>query len=203
MATIEKAMTRWMAPAALLGGAVWVLRAVWLSVMPAGCVGAACSQPGHTTRDSGLLTPLIAIAVALMAVAVTGLIVQTFQAGRMGRIGRAGVSAVVLAGLELGAYGVARAALHRDLAPLAAMSGPLLVLGIILTGVALLRAGALHRSAVMALMIGSVAMLGYNDQTSQALLAIPFGVAWMVLGLTLLLRTEAEPGSSAEATTSG
>jgi hypothetical protein len=188
LASFENLVTRWMAPAALLGGAVWVLRAVWLALMPAGCVGASCTA-SSPTRDSGSLTPLLIIAVALMAFSVVGMVTQVLRTGRLGRLGRTGVIAIVMAGFELAAYEITHLA-GSDIPALAAMGGPLMALGVILTGVALLRAGIVHKSAVMALLLGSVAMLGYNDQNAQALLAVPFGVAWLVVGLTLLLRTD-------------
>ncbi len=37
------------------------------------------------------------------------------------------------------------------------------------------------------LIVGSLAMLGFNDQNAQVLLAIPFGVAWMAVGYALWL----------------
>ncbi|HET7035577.1 MAG TPA: hypothetical protein VFI42_07845 [Thermomicrobiaceae bacterium] len=200
MSTLANIVTRWMAPAALLGGAIWILRAVWLALLPAGCVGAACSQVTNSARHSALATPLLALAIALMAVAAIGMMVQAFLAERMGWLGRAGTIALAMAGAELAVYALASNLFDNQIKPLAAMGGPLLILGILLTGAALLRAGALHRSAIMALLLGSVAMLGYNDQNAQVLLALPFGVAWLVVGLTLLLKPE--PQSTAQATAS-
>lgn len=199
MSTLANIVTRWMAPAALLGGAVWVLRAVWLALLPAGCVGSACAESGRVARESVIAAPLLALAIALMAFAVIGMMVQAFQADRMGWLGRAGTIALAMAGAELAVYALASNLFDNQIQPLAAMGGPLLVVGILLTGAALLRAGALHRSAVMALLLGSVAMLGYNDQNAQVLLAVPFGVAWLVVGLTLLLKPEPEPTAQAPA----
>ena len=36
------------------------------------------------------------------------------------------------------------------------------------------------------LVMGSLAMLGFNDQNAQALLAIPFGIAWVAVEYVLL-----------------
>ncbi|HEU5423764.1 MAG TPA: hypothetical protein VFU72_09515, partial [Nitrolancea sp.] len=88
MSTLANIVTRWMAPAALLGGAVWVLRAVWLALLPAGCVGSACAESGRVARESVIAAPLLALAIALMAFAVIGMMVQAFQADRMGWLGR-------------------------------------------------------------------------------------------------------------------
>jgi uncharacterized membrane protein YgdD (TMEM256/DUF423 family) len=48
----------------------------------------------------------------------------------------------------------------------------------LLLGVAVVGAGAL-------LFVGALAMLGFNDQNWQALVAVPFGVAWVVAGYAL------------------
>lgn len=37
----------------------------------------------------------------------------------------------------------------------------------------------------MLLVVGSLAMLGFNDQNAQALMAIPFGIAWVAVGYVL------------------
>jgi hypothetical protein len=49
-----------------------------------------------------------------------------------------------------------------------------LVIGIALLGVAALRGVAALGGGV--LVIGSLGMLGYNDQNAQALMVIPFGI---------------------------
>ena len=61
----------------------------------------------------------------------------------------------------------------------------LAVAGFLLLGIALLRSGALPRWASTLLVVGTAAMLGFNDQNARALLAIPFGVAWIGVGFAL------------------
>jgi hypothetical protein len=63
-----------------------------------------------------------------------------------------------------------------------------LVIGMLALGVAILRAGVLPRAAGALLVIGAVVMLGFNDQNIQALMAVPFGVAWIVAGCALWAR---------------
>ena len=60
-----------------------------------------------------------------------------------------------------------------------------LVVGFVLLGVAILRSGVLPRWAAALLIIGTLAMLGMNEQNTQVLLAIPFGVTWAVIGYVL------------------
>jgi len=43
----------------------------------------------------------------------------------------------------------------------------------------------LPRWAGALLIIGTLAMLGFNDQNAQALLAVPLGIAWLAVGCTL------------------
>jgi hypothetical protein len=50
-----------------------------------------------------------------------------------------------------------------------------LVVGFVLLGLAVLRATVL-------LIVGTLAMLGFNDQNAQVLMAIPFGIAWVAAG---------------------
>ena len=53
-----------------------------------------------------------------------------------------------------------------------------MVIGIALLGIAALR--ELPRWAAVLLVIGSLGMLGYNDQNAQALMVIPFGIGGYV-----------------------
>ncbi len=49
----------------------------------------------------------------------------------------------------------------------------------------ILRSKVLPRWTVALLVVGTLAMLGFNEQTAAALLAIPLGIAWMAVGLVL------------------
>jgi hypothetical protein len=60
-----------------------------------------------------------------------------------------------------------------------------LVVGFVLLGIAVLRTGVLPRWAAVFLVVGSLAMLGFNDQNAQALLAIPNGIVWVAVGYVL------------------
>src|SRR5215212_8057213 len=54
-----------------------------------------------------------------------------------------------------------------------------------LVGIAALRMEALPRWAAVLLVIGSLGMLGFNDQNAQVLMAIPFGIGWVAVGYAL------------------
>ena len=77
--------------------------------------------------------------------------------------------------------------------------GLALVLGFLLVAIATLRTGALPRWASALLVGGTLALVGFNDQNAQALLAIPFGLAWLGVGYALWSgpRTASHPGRGA------
>ena len=60
-----------------------------------------------------------------------------------------------------------------------------LVVGFVLLGITVLVARVLPRWAAVLLVVGSLAMLGFNDQNAQALRAIPNGIAWVAVGYVL------------------
>jgi hypothetical protein len=57
-----------------------------------------------------------------------------------------------------------------------------LVVGFVLLGIAVLLAGVLPRWAAALLVVGALAMLGFNGQNPQDLLTIPNGLAWIAVG---------------------
>jgi hypothetical protein len=65
------------------------------------------------------------------------------------------------------------------------LGGLALVIGLALVGIAALRMEALPRWAAVLLVIGSLGMLGFNDQNAQVLMAIPFGIGWLAVGYAL------------------
>lgn len=61
----------------------------------------------------------------------------------------------------------------------------MLVVGFALLGVAVLRSRVLHTWVSVLLLLGTLAMIGANEQTWRALLYVPFGVAWVAVGHAL------------------
>ncbi len=64
-------------------------------------------------------------------------------------------------------------------------AGLALIVGLVLTGIAVFRTGVLPRWVAVLLTIGTLAMLGFNDQTAEVLMAIPFGISWIAVGYAL------------------
>jgi len=71
-----------------------------------------------------------------------------------------------------------------------------LIVGFLLVGIAILRAGVLPRWVAVLIIVGALAMLGFNEQTWRALMAIPFGVAWVAVGYALWSGAGAPTGQS-------
>ncbi len=178
---------RWGGLAALLGGALFVVSALLIASMPRGCIGDECAT--RPMRDAGVAGGLLMLALLLVVVGMAGLVVRTRNAGRFGALGKAGaVLGAVGAALPVIGSLIQGVLFEGDypLMPYFVIPGVLaLVVGFVLLGLAVLRARVLPRWAAALLVIGSLAMLGFNDQNAQALMAIPFGIAWMAVGYVL------------------
>jgi len=155
-----------------------------------GCVADECDLPGRSMREgSPLGTVLLIAAVLALAAGVFGLVRHARALGRFGRIGRVGLVAS-----GIGVVTVIIASLVQSLffnndfwaMPYLVIPAALaLVIGCVLLGVAILRSGVLPRWAAALVIIGALALLGMNEQNTQVLLAIPFGVAWVAVGYVL------------------
>ena len=183
-------LIRWGGPAAIMGGALWIAGAVITALKPEGCIGDECYLPGRSMREGSALDAGLSIAgVLLIALGAAAVVSRARASGRLGAwgsvgliVGLAGVAVLLIAALVQALfYGG-----DFPYMPLFVLPGGLaLVLGFLLLGIAVLRARVLARWAGVLLVIGALAMLGFNDQNAQALLAIPFGIAWVAIGFAL------------------
>lgn len=170
--------------AAALGGVFWISSALLTASKPRGCIGDECEF--RTMREGGALdSMLFLLALLLFAVGTAALVARLRNAGRLGRLGRVGLI-VAATGAALGAAGMILNIWDSSLVPAFIIPGLLAVIvGFVLLAVAVLRGGVLPRWAAVLLVVGALAMLGFNDQNWQALMAIPFGIAWMAVGYAL------------------
>ena len=183
-------VVQWSGPLLMLGGALWVAWVIVHALQPLGCVADECDLPGRSMREGSPLGSALTIAAVLaLAAGVFGLVRHARALGRFGRIGSVGL---VVSGT--GVVTVILASLVQSLffnddfwaMPYLVIPAALaLVIGCVLLGVAILRSGLLPRWAAALLIIGALAMLGMNEQNTQVLLAIPFGVAWVAVGYVL------------------
>jgi hypothetical protein len=180
--------------AAVLGGALWVACVVVHSLRPRGCVAAECAI--RPMRDSGALEAGLALCAALLLMAaLAGLLRHTRRTHALGRhgetgvrVGGAGLGLLLAAGITQSVVGPS----FRWMPYLVAPGMLAVAMGFLLVGVALLRARVVPGWVGALLVLGSVATLGSNEQTSLVLLLVPVGVAWMAVGYALWSRGTAD-----------
>ena len=184
---------RWSGLAAGLGGVLWISSALITASRPRGCIGDECEF--RTMRETGALDGILfLLALLLFAVGTAALVARLRNAGSLGRSGRAGLI-FIAAGAASGATGLVLNVWDSSLVPAFIIPGLLAVIvGFVLLAIAVLRSGALPRGASALLVAGALAMLGFNDQNWQALMAIPFGIGWMAVGFALW----SHPGESVQ-----
>jgi hypothetical protein len=178
---------RWSGLAAMLGGALFVVSAVFIASMPRGCIGDECAS--RPMRETGVAGALLMLALLLVVIGAAGLVIRARDAGRFGSLGKTGI--------VLGAVGAALPVIGSliqgilfdgdyPLMPYFVIPGVLaLVVGFVLLGLAVLQAKVLPRWTAVLLIVGTLAMLGFNDQNARALMAIPNGIAWVAVGYVL------------------
>ena len=173
--------------AGMLGGALFVVSALLIASMPRGCIGDECAF--RQMRDPGIAGALLMFALLLVVVGAAGLVVRVRRAGRLGRLGETGIIVAAVGAALPVIGGLIQGILFEGdypLMPFFVIPGLLaLVVGFVLLGLAILQARVLPRWAAVLLVAGSLAMLGFNDQNAQALMAIPNGIAWMAVGYLL------------------
>lgn len=177
---------RWSGLAALLGGVLIVAYAVIVASMPRGCIGDECAF--WQMRDTGSADALLLFGLLFVAAGAVGLMLRLREIGRFGWLGRSGgiVGAVGFVLLVLAGVTGAITDGMSPLMPVFVVPGLLAVIaGLLLLGVAVLRTRVLPLWVDLLLIVSLLAMVGFNDQNWRALMAVPFGVAWVVVGYVL------------------
>ena len=173
----------------LLGGAAWVGMCFVQNTLPQGCIGDECLE--RPMRGSSDLASLLSVvAGVLLAASVAGFVVMSRRRGQWGRSSRLGVAAVAAGFLFLLAAGVMTVVdgNWEGMPGLVVPGVLLLAIGLLLVAWMVLRARVLPTWVAM-LMLVTVLLLPFsNEQTSRILLAVPFGLAWMLAGAVLLRR---------------
>ncbi len=190
---------RWCGMAAMLGGALWVIGTLIHASKPRGCVAQECAF--RPMRESGVLDGiLMLLSLLLFAAGAMGLVVLARRLGRFGKTGNAGVVVGAIGAALLVVSGLIQALFFGGdfpLMPYFVIPGVLaLVVGFVLLGIAILAAGVLPRWGALLLIVGALAMLGFNEQTALALLAVPLGVAWSAVGYVLWSEVGAPTGDT-------
>ena len=178
---------RWSGLSAMLGGALFVVSAVVIASMPRGCIGDECAS--RPMRETGAAGALLTLALLLVVIGAAGLVIRARDAGRFGILAKTGIVVAAL-GAALPVVGSLVQGILFEGAypymPYFVIPGVLaLVIGFVLVGISVLRAGVLPRWAAVLLIVGTLAMLGFNDQNALALLAISNGIGWVAVGYVL------------------
>jgi hypothetical protein len=170
-----------------IGGVAWVAACFVHNSLPQGCIDEQCEHA--TMRGSSPAdTVLFGIAGVMLAASGLGLLVEAHRRRPLGRLGAlAGITAA-LGLLLLAAAGVV-SSVDNDWEGMPGLVLPgivLLAVGLALVAVVVLRARVVP-ALVAALLLGTAVLLpAANEQTSRILLAVPFGVAWLALGVALV-----------------
>ncbi len=179
----------WGGPAAMLGGALWIAGAVMTALMPEGCMGSDCYLPGRSMRDTRAAAPISLSGLLLIGAGVAAVVSRARGAGLTGTSVRISSIASVAGATIIPAAVLVQAVFSDNdfpYMPLVVLpAGLALVVGCLLLGLTILRARLLRPWAGALLLTSSLALLGFNDQNIQALLGIPFGMAWVSIGYLL------------------
>jgi hypothetical protein len=145
--------------------------------------------------SSPVASTLFVVAGLMLALSGIGLLVLAHQRRRLGRLGALAGTAAAL-GLLLLAAAALVSAVDNDWNGMPGLVIPgivLLAVGLVLVAAVVLRARVVT-TWMGALLLGTAVLLPFaNEQTSRILLAVPFGVAWLTLGLALLRDQMREP----------
>jgi hypothetical protein len=151
-------------------------------------------------REGGILEgAAVVAALLLIGLGVAAATIRVYHASGLGRIGGTGLLVRSIGAALLLTSSIVQAIVFGGdfvYMPLLVIPGGLaLIVGMLLLGIAVLRAAPLPRWVGALLIIGTLAMIGYNDQNARALMAIPFGIAWLAVGYMLWVGRRTSPAN--------
>jgi hypothetical protein len=187
---VDARLARSAGAVAVIGGAAWVVAIILHSLQPRGCIGDEClDRPMREgTAATSWLMLLAAAALVAFLVALLALL------GRSGNLGWTGIAGLVLCVLGLGGLALATLPQVRDQwRPLPMMVA--IAVGLALLAWTVLRSGLMPTWAAVALLIGFLLLGGVSEQTARVLLALPFGMAWLVTGIAMIQRSRTDPSA--------
>lgn len=185
--------------AACVAGLSWTAAAVLHSGQPPGCVGAGCGITDEMRGSTPAVDLLFLVAGVMLAVSVVGLMLLVRRGTDPGPVAMATVAACEIGLVLLLAAGLVATAGDDNWAGMPILVVPglaLLALGLCLGAVTVWTAGLLPRWLPPVLLVAVLLLPLVNEQTSRVLLAVPFGLAWCLVGVVLLGRRRGAPGGA-------
>jgi len=174
---------------AVVGGLSWTSAALVHNSLPQGCVGDACTLGGPMRGASALGVGLLVLAGAFLAISLAGLLLLARREAGVGRAGVSGGVACLVGLILLGTAGVTSSFIDSNWEhmPLLVAPGVLfLSIGLALVAWSVWRARVLPGSFAATVLVTLLLLPVANEQTSLVLLAIPFGLAWTLVGAWML-----------------
>ena len=129
----------------------------------------------------------------MLAVSGVGLLLLTRRHGGLGRTGLVAVLIGGLGGALLLAAGIVSGFINGDWSGMPGLVVPgvvLVAVGAALLGWVVFRTRLLPTWSALLLLCTALLLPLVNEQTSRILLAVPFGVAWFIAGVTLMRLSE-------------
>ena len=174
----------------VIGGASWTAACVVHNSLPQGCIDEGCLD--RTMRGS---TPvalvLFVLSGVMLACAGLGLLRMTRERTGLGRLEVAAAAAGGVGLLLLAAAGVVSTFVDNDWDGMPGVVLPgilLLAASLVLVAAVVIRARLVPVGLSSLLLATALLLPIANEQTSRILLAVPFGVCWLGLGVELLRR---------------
>ena len=175
-----------------IGGIAWTLGCFAHNSLPQGCIADACEsvQAAPLRGTSPVAVALFAVAGVMLAVGGVGLLVLARGLGGLGRTGLVAVLMGALGCVLLLSAGVVSGLVNSDWNGMPGLVVPgviFLAVGAAILGWVLFRTKVLPTWLAVLLLCTALLLPFANEQTSRILLAVPFGLAWFVAGVTLAL----------------
>jgi hypothetical protein len=177
--------------ASVIGGISWAVGCLVHNSLPQGCIEDACPSGQALRGTSPVADALIVVATVMLVVSGAGMLLVVRRAGGGGRTGAV---AALVGGLACAFLlaAVVSGLFVEDWSGMPALVVPgvaLLTVGAALIGWVVFRSKLLPTWAALVLLGTALLLPLANEQTSRILLAVPFGMAWCLAGVTLVVQS--------------
>ena len=174
----------------VIGGASWTAACFVHNSLPQGCIDEGCVD--RTMRGSTPVALVLFVLAGLMlACAGLGLLRLTRERTGLGKLGVAAAAAGGVGLLLLAAASAVSTFVDNDWDGMPGLVVPgilLLAASLVLVAAVVIRARLVPVGLSSPLLATALLLPLANEQTSRILLAVPFGLCWLGLGVELLRR---------------